>query len=177
MSTRNDDDSTHGTGGRPRRGWLGAAGWLTLGALAGVAGSATVGVYAHRGAGMFSHGPASIESVQERVADRAAWVIGAVDATPEQEKAIKGIVATTVNEVYPLVGKHRDNKREFIELLARPQLDAATLDALRKAELGLLDEASAAMAGALLKMSAVLEPEQRQTLLRMAARHRRHGHH
>ena len=54
--------------------------------------------------------------------------------------------------------------------------DAAGLESLRKAELGLLDNASAEMSGALVKLSDVLTKEQRRSLMQMAKKHRRHHH-
>ena len=162
---------------RPPRRRLAAFGWLTAGLIAGATATAGITAYAHgamkRG---FGGGWHSVEQVQDKVADRAAWIVGAIDATPEQEKAIRSIVQETVGSVYPLMQKHRENRREFIELLARPELDATSLEALRTAELGLLDDASAQMSGALVKLSGVLTKEQRHSLMQMAAKHRRHRH-
>lgn len=162
---------------RPQRRRLAAFGWLSAGLIAGATATAGITAYAHgamkRG---FGGGMHSVEQVQERIADRAAWVIGAIDATPEQETAIRNIVQGTVGKVYPLVQQHRENRREFIELLARPEIDAAGLESLRKAELGLVDNASAEMSGALVKLSDVLTKEQRHSLMQMANKHRRHHH-
>lgn len=166
------------TPARPPRRRLAAFGWLTAGLIAGATATAGLTAYAHgamqRGFG--GGGLHSVEQVRSHIADRAAWIIGAIDATPEQESAIRGIVDETVDKVYPLVQEHRNNRREFIELLARPQLDAKTLEALRTAELQLLDTASAQMSKALVDLSGVLTTQQRHNLMQMAAKHRRHRH-
>ena len=162
---------------RPPRRRLAAFGWLTAGLIAGATATAGLTAYAHgamkRG---FGGGMHSVDQAQERIADRAAWIIGAIDATPEQETAIRSIVEGTVSKVYPLVQQHRENRREFIELLARPDIDAVQLETLRQAEIGLLDNASAQMSGALEKLSGVLTKEQRHGLIQMANKHRRHRH-
>ena len=160
---------------KPRR-RLAAFGWLTAGIIAGSTATGALTAYAHGAMKRGFGGTHSVEEVQERVADRAAWVIGAIDATPEQETAIRAIVDDTVGKVYPLVQQHRDNRREFIELLARPDLEADKLEALRKAELGLIDTASAEVSGALVQLSGVLTKEQRHELMEMAGKHRRHRH-
>jgi Spy/CpxP family protein refolding chaperone len=161
----------------PPRRRLAAFGWLTAGLLAGATATAGLSAYAHgamkRG---FGGGLHSVEQLQERVADRAAWIIGAIDATPEQETAIRAIVEGTLGKVYPMAQRHRENRREFVELLARPEIDAAGLETLRKAELGLLDSASAQMSRALVELSDVLTKEQRHSLMKMANKHRQHYH-
>ena len=136
----------------------------------------TLTAYAHGGMRMMwqNSGPHghSVKQVRERVADGAAWVVGTVDATPEQKVAIKTIMSATVDDVYPLMQLHRGNRRELITLLAKPQMDADAVEQLRRSELQVFDAASKRLADALTKASTVLTPEQRQQLVAMAAVHR-----
>ena len=149
----------------------GVSGGLVAGAMTAQAHGDMRSLWRHQG-----HGGAhySVERARERAADTAAWVVGTVDASDEQKTSIRQIMARTVDTVYPLVAQHRDNRQEFIELLARADLDDQALEALRQSELRLIDDASQQLSGALTEVSKVLTSAQRQQLLALAAKMRRH---
>jgi periplasmic protein CpxP/Spy len=174
QSTQSSPPSTGA--GRGRR-WLKVTALLCVGAIGGGIATGAATAYAHGAMrGMWQHaghGSHSLEQARERVADGAAWVIGTVDATAEQKSAIKTILGATVDDVYPLVQRHRGNRRDLVELLARPNLDEQALESLRQAELQVFDAASARLTAALGQAAKVLTPQQRQQLLAMTARHRR----
>ena len=62
----------------PRR--LAVFGWFTVGLIAGATATSGLTAYVHGGMKRgFGRGLDSVEQVQERIADRAAWVIGSID--------------------------------------------------------------------------------------------------
>jgi Spy/CpxP family protein refolding chaperone len=102
---------------------------IGIGALAGVL---IANVSAHSGFGGHGawgsrghhyHEASSIEQIREPTLDKAAWVLGSVDATPEQSKRVKAIVVALVDEIYPLRQQHRENRRSVKEALSQPQID------------------------------------------------------
>lgn len=156
--------------GRSARLGVAAAALVGLGALATVA----VNVTAHEGRGHGHRGPVTIEGARERALDKAAWMLGSVDATPEQEQRVNEIVTRLVDDLYPLREEHRAHRRELIDALARPQVDAGELERIRSEELALADTASRELMLAVTELSRILEPEQRQALVGMVTRFR-HG--
>lgn len=111
------------------------------------------------------HGAHSIEQSRERAQDVAAWVLGSVDATPEQSQRVKAIVANAVDELYPLREQHREHHRTFIDALSQPQLDRQALEQIREAELALASQLSERVVNALADTAEVLTVEQRQALM------------
>ena len=147
-----------------------AAALIGLGALATVA----VSVTAHEGRGHGHRGSASIEDARERALDKAAWILGSVDATPEQEQRVNEIVTRMVDNLYPLRQEHRQHRRDLVDAVSRPQVDPAELERIRVAEVALADAASRELVLAITEVSQVLDPEQRQALVgrMMRFRHR-----
>ncbi len=111
------------------------------------------------------------EQARERALDKTAWLLGRLDATPEQETRVNGIVASLVEGLYPLRGEHRDNRRQVITELARPQVDAQALEKIRSDEMLLADSASKTLVNAVLELTEVLSVEQREQLAAMIGRH------
>lgn len=154
--------------GRGARLGIAAVVLMGLGALATVA----VDVFAHQERHRGHRGAATIEDAREHALDKAAWMLGSVDATPEQEQRVNEIVARLVDNLYPLREEHRRHRRELIEALSRPRVDAEELERIRAGELALADSASRELVLAISELSATLEPEQRQALIGMATRFR-----
>jgi Spy/CpxP family protein refolding chaperone len=113
------------------------------------------------------------EQARERALDGAAWVLGRIDASAEQQTRINDIVGALVGELYPLRGEHREQRRQLITELARPQVDARALEKIRADGVALVDSASKAMVSAVVDASEVLSVEQREELAMMIGRHRR----
>ncbi len=143
----------------------------------GVLGATLIG-QTWAGSGWKHHGRVhSVEEARDKARDVAAWVAGAVDASETQRTEVDGILSGFAETLYPMVEKHRENRRALITELTRPNLQRDTVEALRRAELALADEASSAMVDAFFRVSEVLEPEQRQSLTALAARFKHHGGH
>jgi len=180
MNTQSNEQShEHPRSGRCRttrtaRLSLFAALLLGVGALTGALVTTAAGVAAHAGFGHWGHrgGVHSIDQAQDRAQDIAAWMLGTVDATPEQAQQVNDALSGFVEKVYPLAEQHRDNRRLLLSELARPTVDPQTLEEVRQAELALAGTASGELAGLMTELSQVLTPEQRQTLVGMAARRR-----
>ena len=180
MSEEVADENSSCRGNRKHR--LGRRVRLTLGALALVAVGAVLGAGATAQAarmggwhGFGHHGgyAKTEEQVRERAADKAAWVLGRIDASPEQETRINDIVASLVGDLYPLRGEHREYRRQLITELARPQVDAQALERIRADGMALANSASKTLVNAVVDVTEVLSVEQRQELAAMVARHRR----
>ncbi len=112
------------------------------------------------------------EQVRERALDKTAWVLGRIDATPEQKTRINAIVTSLVADLYPLRGEHRERRRELITELARPQVDAQALEQVRADGIALADSASKTLVNAVVEATEVLTVEQREELAAMIGRHR-----
>jgi len=110
------------------------------------------------------------EQARERALDKAAWVLGRVDATPDQQTRINAIVTELVGELYPLRGEHREQRRQLVTELARPEVDRQALDQIRANSIALADSASKSLVDAVVEVTQVLSVEQREELAGMIAR-------
>lgn len=108
----------------------------------------------------------------EHAAFFVSFALHRLDATPDQEDRIQAIVASTFDELGPLIEEHRDNRRELRDLLTAAAVDRGALEALRKEELGLVGEISARASVALADSAEVLTPEQRLELAERLERFR-----
>lgn len=113
------------------------------------------------------------EQARERALDRAAWVLGRIDASAEQQTRINEIIGSLVGELYPLRGEHKEYRRQLITELARPQIDAQALERIRADGVTMLDSASKTLVDAVVDASDVLTIDQREEIARMIGRHRR----
>ena len=179
MSEEVANENSGGRGNRKHR--LGRRIRLTVGALTLVAVGAALGAGATAHAGRMGgwhgfghHGKSAKteEQVRERAADKAAWLLGRIDASPEQETRINDIVSSLVGDLYPLHGQHRGFRRQLITELARPQVDPQALERIRADEMALANSASKTLVNALVDVTEVLSVEQRQELTAMIGRHR-----
>lgn len=112
----------------------------------------------------------SEEQVRERALDKAAWMLGRIDASPEQETRINAIVSALVGELYELRGEHREHRRRLIAELARPQVDREALEKIRAQGMALADSASRTIVSAVADTSETLTIEQREELAAMIGR-------
>ena len=155
---------------RSRKGW----GWIVGGVLALVAGGALV--FAHSGgpghAGM-RHGGMGIDEMSEHFQVHVKHVLAEVDATPEQQARINGIIDATAKDLETLRAQHKGSLAEIHNLLIAPAIDRARLEQLRAQHIAALDAASQRCSTALADAAEVLTPAQRAELgEKMAKRHR-----
>ena len=178
MSEEAADENSSCRGSRKQR--LGRRVRLTVGALTLVAVGAVLGGGATAQAGRMGGWPGfghhggfskTEEQVRERAADKAAWLLGRIDASPEQETRINDIVGSLVGDLYPLRREHREYRRQLITELARPQVDRQALERIRANGLALASSASKTLMNAIVDVTEVLSVEQRQELAAMIGRH------
>jgi protein CpxP len=130
------------------------------------------GMQAVRG-GMHGGGGAGMEMRGfERMLDR-------VQATPEQRAQIRKIMESAQADVRASHEAGRAQRGKMAELLARPEIDAAAVEAARQQLVARHDAASKRMTQALLEAGRVLTPEQREKLAAQAQQRREmmHRHH
>jgi protein CpxP len=158
---------------KPKRRFF--AGLLT-GGLAGalLAGGASFVAHAHDGPGWVGarcagrHGGMSPEAMRNRVEFATDWMLTKVKATDDQKIKVKEIVGGAVTDLTGMREPHLANRAALMETLTADTVDRAQLEALRKSELALADQASARISRALADVADVLTPEQRKGLANLA---------
>ena len=164
------EDTTSGRRTWVRRGII----WGLIGSGAVVALLAARPIAAAVGDGSWRHfrlhhGP-NPEAMREHVQVALKWALRDAGASEDQQARIDPIVTQAMTDLHALRDKHLANRDAFRKLMASSTVDRDALEGLRKAELGLADEASKRLVSALADVADVLTPEQRQALI---ARHHR----
>lgn len=118
----------------------------------------------------------TVEDAREHARDIAAWVTGTVDGTDQQGEQIDAALVSLAEKLYPLAEQHREQRRNLLTEASRPDVDRESLEQIRAQALAMADQASAALVDAFVEISVVLEPEQRQTLMALASKFKRHHH-
>ena len=167
--------------GWARLGWIGAG--LVGGLLAGGASVWAVGSDEFHGGFMggrhhFMHrlhggGPVDPEAAREHVKMGVKWVMGYVDATPEQQQKVEAIAQDCLADLLPLREQHQANRKALHEALSGANVDREALERARRSEIQLADKASARLAQAVADAADALTPEQRAQLAQAAARFHR----
>jgi Spy/CpxP family protein refolding chaperone len=118
------------------------------------------------------------EAVKRRTDASVRWMLADVNATDAQREKIAAIVEATRKEMAPLREKHREARRAVMELLAKPNVDRAAIEAIRAQEIQSADAMSRRFVQSLADVAEVLTPEQRaQHAEKMKSRrgHRQRG--
>jgi Spy/CpxP family protein refolding chaperone len=176
-NTSSDSSQTAGTpgprGNRRRffAGLLtgGLVGGLLAGAVSAWSHSEGAGGWHGRGCRAHAMNPAAERDRLEFAAD---WVLNRVQATDAQREQVKGVLAQALQDLGPLRDRHRQHRDAFAAALAEPTVDRAALEALRRAELQLAEQASTRIVTALGDIADALTPEQRAELLKLAEQFR-----
>jgi Spy/CpxP family protein refolding chaperone len=113
------------------------------------------------------------EAAREHVKMGVKWVLGYVDATPEQEQKVQAIAQDALGDLLPLRESHHANRKAIHDALAGATIDREALEQARRAEIKLADQASARLAQAVVDAADVLTPEQRTKLAEAAHRFHR----
>ena len=103
------------------------------------------------------------------------WALRGVDATDEQKQQARRITDRLVDQLGPVVEKHREHREAIARELAKPQIDREALERLRREEIALADEASKLAVGSIADLGEVLTPEQRAELIAFAHRFHAEG--
>ena len=149
--------TTPNTGKRRTR-WLVAGGVAVL-ALAGIgaAGAMGGGMGPHMMAmGMGHGGPFGGRGIER--------ALEAVDATAEQEDRIWAIIDGARADLRPTMREFRDTRKQVMDLMAAPTIDAAAVEKLRAERIAAIDAASKKMTAGVVAAAQVLTPEQRAKL-------------
>jgi Spy/CpxP family protein refolding chaperone len=103
------------------------------------------------------------------------WALRGVGATDEQKQQAKGITDRLIDQMGPVVEKHREHRDAMARELAKPEIDREALERLRRGEIALADEASKLAVASIADLGDVLTPEQRAELIRFAHRFHAEG--
>lgn len=109
-----------------------------------------------------THGP---EAMRDHVQVGVKWALRSVDASEEQQQKVAAIVTGALDQAGRLHERHRENREAFAAALTGTAVDRAGLEAARKAEIALAEEASLLLTRTLADAAEALTPEQRQALL------------
>lgn len=166
-------------GGTPL--WKRRSFWLGGGVLAGLAALVAVapqawalhGLSGHGGHGRHGFGAQILkdpEAAKRHAGMAVEWALRGVDATDEQMQQAKRIAERLVDELGPVAAKHREHRETIARELAKPEIDRAALELLRRQELNLADQASKLAVDSFADLGEVLTPEQRRELIAFAHR-------
>jgi Spy/CpxP family protein refolding chaperone len=124
------------------------------------------------GGGRGWHGDADPAPRAESMSKR--WLRG-VDATEAQQKKVAEIMTATMKDLAPLREQQRAARKQVVEILSKPQIDRAALEAARAQGVKLAEDFSRRITQSLADAAEVLTPEQR---VKLAERfERRRGRH
>ena len=138
---------------------------LSLGAALAVGSLASMGALAH------GHGMGGSPKYIARMLD-------SVNATPEQRTQVNRITEAAMADLKARREAAKSLREQQLALFTQPTVDANAVEALRKQMLAEHDLSSQRMVQAMLEVSRVLTPEQRQKLAEtMKARHEKMGRH
>jgi Spy/CpxP family protein refolding chaperone len=164
-----NETPTPQTNEAPRRPWRRIAiATLIAGAVAGLGFKA----YAHGGpwsggcgargwhAG-YGSGAMDPEATKKRSDAMVRWMLADVNATEAQQQQIAAIVSSTMTELAPLRQKHFEARKQAAEILAKPSVDRAALEALRTQEMAAAEQVSKRITQSIADAAEVLTPEQR----------------
>jgi Spy/CpxP family protein refolding chaperone len=145
-------------------------------------------IFAGAGAAAFAHGGpggwhgsrgwndnADPATMQKRTEGMTRMMLADINATPEQEQRIAGIMTATMTELRPLREKHMEARKQVMDLLSQPTIDRQALEAIRAQEIAAADQVSRRITQSIADAAEVLNPEQRAKLAermrsRMASR-------
>jgi Spy/CpxP family protein refolding chaperone len=114
------------------------------------------------------------EAAKRRIDASVRWMLADVNATDAQREKIAGIVEATRKEMVPLREKHREARRAVMDLLAKPTVDRAAIEAIRAQEIQSADAMSRRFVQSLADVAEVLTPEQRAQLAEKMKQRRGH---
>jgi len=154
---------------RLRRGWIIA----TIGVLVVLSGAGTL-VYAGEGLWHQGHGGSmNAERLAGHIKHGVKFVLSEVDATADQKAQVTTILQAAATDVHALADQHHAASKQLHDILSAATIDRARLEAVRRGELRLADEASKRILQGIADAAEVLTPQQRAAL---AEHMEQHGH-
>jgi protein CpxP len=97
----------------------------------------------------------------ERIQAMAERTLDSVGATSDQIAKVHDIIAGAYNDMQPMREKRAEFRKQMIELLKAPTLDAAAIEKARADHIADLDAASKRLSKAVTDVAGVLTPDQR----------------
>ncbi len=119
---------------------------------------------AHFGGRWFGRGPMTEERAQRRATRMARHLAAAVDATPEQTDAFKGIASALVKDLFPLRQDMKASRQKAADILTSGAVDRAELEKLRASQMTKADEATKRIVTALADAAETMTESQRTEL-------------
>jgi len=116
------------------------------------------------------------QAMQRRAEASVRWMLADIDASEEQQKKIAEIMTTAMRELHPLREQGREARRQAMEILSKPQVDRAALEALRAKQAQAIDQISRRITQSLADAAEVLTPDQRAKLAERMEKRRGHRH-
>lgn len=181
-SNAHDDHDDEACPRRRRHGFLAG---LVLGVIgAGLVGfaigatmpvaDAAAGMLARRGMGPGADGPPSVEDMKDHAEFFVGFALHRLDATPDQQQKVQKTIDDAIDQLYPIVEKHRANREELRTILRGATVDRAAIEKVRVEEVALADSLSKVIATALGDTADELTAEQRGELMDRLDRFRHH---
>ena len=161
----------HNCPNRRRRGFVAGLllGIIGAGLLGFAIGAATPAAEAAFGAmsrrGGDHGGPPTPAEAKDHAEFFIAFALHRLDATPDQQDRVQKVVNGAIDELFPVVEKHRANREALRAILGAKTIDRAAIEKLRVEELALADNLSRIVATAVGDSAEVLSTEQRTDLL------------
>jgi len=177
QETRNHATQTAGGSASRRRFWK------RIGIAAAVGATLTglgAGVFAHGRPGGGWGGPGGWHARRDMSPELQAkhldlmieHMLDGVDVSADQKSRINSIVTAMMQDMKPLREQRFEARREAIEILTRPTVDRAAIEAFRVEKLKLAEEASKRLTQGIADIAEVLTPEQRTALAEKFSRNR-----
>jgi Spy/CpxP family protein refolding chaperone len=126
---------------------------------------AAMGRMARRGMGHGPDGPPSVEDMKDHAEFFVGFALHRLDATPDQEAQVQKTIDGAIEQLYPIVEKHRANRDELHSVLKAATIDRAAIEKLRVEEVALADSFSKVIASAIGDTAEALTAEQRAELM------------
>lgn len=114
-------------------------------------------------------------AAKEHVAAMSDFVLRSVSATDEQKQKTRQITDRLVDQLGPVVERHRELHAALVAELAKPEVDRAAIEKLRQDGMALADEASRIAIDGVEDVADVLTPDQRKDLIDLGRRLHGHG--
>src|SRR5204862_81180 len=119
-------------------------------------------------------GPPTIEDAKDHAEFFIGFALHRLDATTDQEQRVQKIVDGAIEDLFPVVERHRSDREQLRTLLSGPSIDRTAIEKIRVEEVGLVDTMSRTIASSLADAAEVLNADQRKEL---AERLERFHHH
>jgi len=142
-------------------GVIGVLGVLLVGS---VFSSTAIAAAGRHGFGLL-HGRHGRELIPEHVDFAAEYVLRRLNASEEQQARVKAILQDSVSGLKGLREEHLANREILFDALSGATVDADRIEASRKAQMALVEEASKRIATTIVEVARTLTPSQRAELV------------